>query len=114
MKLTINHRNLPLGSSLDSLVENRLVALSERLEIDDATVVIERRAEASPPYRVHLHLSVPGPDLHTEQVDTTPVQALARAMKDIELKLCARARNRQGRLKARRTSGSRGGFARSY
>ena len=114
MKLTINHRNLPLGSSLDSLVENRLVALSERLEIDDATVVIERRAEASPPYRVHLHISVPGPDLHTEQVDNTPVQALARALKDIELKIRARSRVRQARLKARRSAGSRVGVARSH
>ena len=114
MKLTINHLNIPVGSSLDSLVENRLVALSERLRIDDATVVIERRAEASPPYRVHLHISVPGPDLHTDQVDNTPVQALTRALKEIELKIRNRSRVRQARMKARRTSGSRVGAARAH
>lgn len=114
MKLTIKHNNLPLSRSLDSLVENRLVALSERLEVDGATVVIERRAEASPPYRVHLHISVPGPDLHTEQVDNTPVQALAKALKDIELKIRARARVRQARLKARRLSVSRNGLSRAH
>ena len=114
MKLTISNLNLPLDRSLDAIVENRLVALSERLRIDDATVVIERRVEASPPYRVHLHISVPGPDLHTEQVDHTPVQALVRALKDIELKIRARARVRLARLKARRLTGSRIGVARSH
>jgi ribosome-associated translation inhibitor RaiA len=113
MKLTISNLNLPLNRSLDAIVENRLVALSERLRIDDATVVIERRVEASPPYRVHLHISVPGPDLHTEMVDNTPIQALTRALKEIEHKISDRSRIRLARLKARRSSASRIGTARS-
>ena len=114
MKLTIRNLNLPLGSSLDSLIENRLVELSERVQIDDARVLIEKRVEASPPYRVHLHISVPGPDLHTEQVDNTPIQALTRALKEIEGKLRARKTIRMARAKARRTSGSRVGTSSSH
>jgi ribosome-associated translation inhibitor RaiA len=87
MQLTINTLNLPVGRSLDSLVENHLKVLSQQVHIDDAKVVIERRIEASPPYRVHLHISVPGPDLHTERVAFTPIQALTLALKEIESKL---------------------------
>ena len=114
MKLTIRNINLPMGSSLDSLVENRLVVLSERLRIDDASVVIERRAEATPPYRVHLHISVPGPDLHTEQLDNTPIQAFDRAVQEIEFKIRARTKVRLARIKTRRTSGSRVGNSSSH
>ena len=107
MQLTINNLNLPVGSSLDSLVENHLTALSQQVHIDEAKVVIERRIEASPPYRVHLHISVPGPDLHTERVAFTPIQALTLALKELESKIRARRTIHLARVKARRTSGSR-------
>ncbi len=109
MQLTIRNLNLPVGRSLDSLVENHLTALSQRVHIDDAKVVIERRTEASPPYRVHLHISVPGPDLHTERVAFTPIQALTLALKELESKIRARRTIHLARVKARRTSGSRVG-----
>jgi ribosome-associated translation inhibitor RaiA len=114
MQLTISNLNLPVGSSLDSLVENRLVALSESLRIDDAKVVIERRTDASPPYRVHLHISVPGPDLHTERMAFTPVQALSLALKEIESKIKARRTIHLARVKARRTAGSRVGSSSAH
>jgi ribosome-associated translation inhibitor RaiA len=109
MQLTINNLNLPVGSSLDSLVENHLTALSQQVHIDEAKVVIERRIEASPPYRVHLHIAVPGPDLHTERVAFTPIQALTLALKEIESKIQARRTIHLARVKARRTSCSRVG-----
>ena len=114
MQLTINTLNLPVGRSLDSLVENHLKVLSQQVHIDDAKVVIERRIEASPPYRVHLHISVPGPDLHTERVAFTPIQALTLALKEIESKLQARRTMHLARVKARRTSGSRVGSFNSH
>jgi len=114
MQLTINNLNLPVGHSLDSLVESRLFSLSERVHIDDAKVVIERRTDASPPYRVHLHISVPGPDLHTEGMAFTPVQALTLALKEIESKIKARRTIHLARIKARRTSGPRFGSPSSH
>ncbi len=114
MHLTIRNLNLPVGRSLDSLVENHLTALSQRVHIDDAKVVIERRTEASPPYRVHLHISVPGPDLHTERVAFTPIQALTLALKELESKIRARRTIHLARVKPRRTSGSRVGSFSSH
>jgi ribosomal subunit interface protein len=97
MKLTIRNRHLTPTNSIDALIETRLITLTERLHIDEATVVVEHRREASPAYRVELHLAVPGPDLRAERIDNTPLQAFTRALEDIERKLRDRALNRVSR-----------------
>lgn len=106
MKLTIRNRNLASATTLDALIETRLLALADRVRIDDATVLVEYTRDASPPYRVELLLAVPGPDLRAERIDNTPLQAFTRALHDIELRLRERAHNRLGRApaRARRTS----------
>jgi ribosome-associated translation inhibitor RaiA len=97
MKLTIRNRHLAPDQSLDVLIENRLVTLSERVRLDEATVAVERRPEASPQFRVELHLAVPGPDLRAERVDHSPVRAFTRALEDLEARLRERASVRVGR-----------------
>lgn len=105
MKLTIRNCNLHPARALDALIETRLIQLAERVRIDDATIVVEHRADASPPFRVALHIAVPGPDLRTERIDNTPVQAFTRALEDVERRLRERALNRLGRPGgAKRTS----------
>jgi ribosome-associated translation inhibitor RaiA len=106
MKLTISNRHLPPTKTLDALIENRLIALGDRVRIDDAHVLVEYRAEASPPFRVALHLAVPGPDVHTEKIDNTPLQAFTRAIEDVERRLRERSLNRLGRAvtRAQRTA----------
>lgn len=101
MKLTIRNRNLPSVRTLDALIETRLLALVERVRIDEASVVVEHCREASPPFRVEIHLAVPGPDLRAERIDATPLQAFTRALDDIELRLRERAQNRLDRAPAR-------------
>ena len=101
MKLTIRNRNLSPEPAFDALIEARLIALADRVRIDDATVTIERLAEASPPYRVQLHIAVPGPDLRAEHNDSTARQAFTRALDDIERKLRERELKRIGRTRAR-------------
>ncbi len=109
MKLTIRNLNLSAEHALDALIEARLIALAERVRIDDATVTIERLAEASPPYRVQLHIAVPGPDLRAEHNDSTVRQAFTRALDEIERKLRERELKRIGRTRARspRTNATR-------
>ncbi len=109
MKITIRNRSFRAESQFDSLIEARLIALAERVRIDDASVTIERRAEASPPYSVQLHVAVPGPDLHAEYHGSTPHQAFNRALEEVERKLRERELKRIGRSRARapRTSALR-------
>ena len=101
MKLTIRNRNLTTEHAFDALIESRLIALAERVQIDDATVTVERLTDASPPYRVQLHIAVPGPDLHAEHDDNTVRQAFTRALDNIERKLRERELKRIGRTRPR-------------
>jgi ribosome-associated translation inhibitor RaiA len=101
MKLTIRNGNLVTEHAFDALIESRLIALADRVRIDDALVTIERLSDASPPYRVQLHIAVPGPDLRAEHNDNTARQAFTRALDDIERKLRGRELKRIGRIRAR-------------
>lgn len=106
MKLTIRNQNLAAVSTLDALIETRMHLLGNRVRIDEATVLVERRPESSPAYRVALNIAVPGPDLRAEGVDSTPVQAFSRALSEIEEHLRKRERKRLLRVpgRSRRTS----------
>ena len=101
MKLTIRSRNVTTPRSVDALIESRLLALAGRIRIDDATVTVERLTDASPPFRVQLHIAVPGPDLHAEHNDATARQAFTRALGDLERKLRERELKRLERSRAR-------------
>ncbi len=92
MKLNVQHLNLRSIHELDSLVEDRILALQPRLQIDEANVRLECRWEESPAYRVAVHLVTPGPDLLAEGRDHTLRAAIHKAVADIEDKLGERAR----------------------
>lgn len=102
MNLTIRHRRLRSFHALDSMVEDRLFALGEIAPIDEASVVLEHRAEESPAYRAEVHIAVPGPDLSVEAVDHTLANAFHRAVCELEVKLRERVQRRGGRLAAHR------------
>jgi ribosome-associated translation inhibitor RaiA len=95
MNLTIRHRHLRSFHALDSMVEKRVFALAELARIDDASVMLEHRAEESPAYRAEVHIAVPGPDLSVEAVDHTLANAFERAVSELEGKLRERAGQRQ-------------------
>ena len=109
MKITIRNRNLSADQTFDALIENRILALATRCRLDDVAVLIERRSEASPQYRVDLHVAVPGPDLRCECVDHSPLRAFQRALEQVEEKLEARSAKRVGNTRTRslRTAGAR-------
>jgi ribosomal subunit interface protein len=98
MKLTIHHLHITASHTLDSLVEDRLIALAELNRIDDAEVVLEHQSEKSPAFRAEVHIAVPGPDLSAEAVDHTAANAFRRAVAQIESKLRERAFRRGRRL----------------
>lgn len=98
MKLTIRHRRLRSFHALDSMVEDHLFALTEFARIEDASVLLEHRAEESPAYRAEVRIAVPGPDLSVEAVDHTVADAFRRAVRELEGKLRERAEHRARRL----------------
>jgi ribosome-associated translation inhibitor RaiA len=100
MKLTLEHHNLRSTHELDSLIENRILALQPRLQIDEAHVLLECRFESSPAFGVRIHLVTPGPDVFGEGRDHTIHAAIQKALGEIESRLVHRQAKRQQRARS--------------
>ena len=102
MKLNVKHHNLRSTHEVDSLVEDRILALQRRLRIDEANVHLECRFERSPAFGVCIHLVTPGPDVFAEGHDHTIHAAVRKAMGEIESKLDHREAKRRWRVRGNR------------
>ena len=99
MKLTVQHHHLRSSDQLDSLIENRILALQPRLQIDEANVRLECHFEESPSFSVRVHLVTPGPDVVAESRDHTIRAAVNKVMAALEEKIGSRALKRFRRLR---------------
>ena len=100
MKLDLQHQNVRSTHALDSLIENRILALQTRLQIDEAHVRLECSFESSPAFGVRIHLVTPGPDVFAEGRDHTIHAAIHKALGEIESRLVHRAAKRQRRARS--------------
>ena len=80
MKLTLEHRSHKSSPSFTTLLQKSIGSLHRILRIDEARIVIERRTESSPPFRLAAHLVTPGPDVKAEAVDHTLHAALSKLL----------------------------------
>lgn len=108
MKLTIQHFNVRSTDAMDSLVESTLCSLESRLRIDEAVVLLEERLEASPRFRVRVHLVTPGPDVMVETSDHSLAAAIRKADTALRSELDRRDRKRADRLRAPAQRAGRG------
>ena len=99
MKLTVQHHHLRSTDELDSLIENQILALQPRLQIDEANVRLECRFQESPAFSVRIHLVTPGPDVNAESRDHTIHAAVIKVMAALEEKTGSRALKRFRRLR---------------
>jgi ribosome-associated translation inhibitor RaiA len=90
MKITMKHRHHYPSESLTALVRSRIGGLSRHRQIDEAIVLLERRPDASPAFRVLVLLVTPGPDITTEAVDHTLRAAFGKALADLEAQIARR------------------------
>jgi ribosome-associated translation inhibitor RaiA len=102
MKLNVQHHNLRSIHEVDALIENRILSLQPRLQIDEAHVRLECRFESSPAYGVRVHLVTPGPDVYAEGRDHTIQAAVRKVMAELESKLGWREARRQRRARSSR------------
>jgi hypothetical protein len=100
MKLIVQHHHLRSRDEVDSLIENRILALQPRLQIDEASVHLECRREQSPAFTVRVHLVTPGPDVFAECRDHTIRAAIQKVMADVEAKIGSRFEKRRWRLRS--------------
>jgi ribosome-associated translation inhibitor RaiA len=87
MKLTVQRHNLQRANAVDSLLNERMLQLQPRLQIDEARVTLECVWEHSPAYRVAIHIVTPGPDLNAEGRDHTIHAAIGKALARLEHRL---------------------------
>lgn len=113
MKLTIQHFEIRSTHALDSEVEERILSLQPRLQIDEANVRLEHQRELSPAYGVRVHLVTPGPDVVAEGHDHTLSAAMDKVMLELETKIGHRTTRRQERLRNQRKAAARGRSSRT-
>jgi len=99
MQIVISHKHVKSVDEQDSLVEQRLFALADRLQIDEAQVEFERRWDGTPPYRVSIHIVTPGPDVFSEGEDQTLHAAVLKSLQQLETK--TRQRGERARQRVR-------------
>lgn len=99
MKLTLRHIHHQPSPAFAALIARQLEALQNRLVIDEARVVIERRSEASPAFHISAHLVTPGPDVFAEADDHTLHAALKKTVEQLEGKIGQRIGKRARRLR---------------
>ena len=85
MKLNLQHRHHQSSPAFIALLKEQLDLL--QLRIDEARVLVERRLEASPAFRVAAHLVTPGPDVFAEGVDHTLRAALQKTIAQLEARI---------------------------
>ena len=100
MKLNVQHIHIRSTDAVDTLIEDRIIALQPRLQIEEANVRLEHRREISPAFRVHVHLVTPGPDVLAEGRDHTIRAAVEKVMADLEQKIAYRWLKRTQRVKS--------------
>ncbi len=100
MKLNLQHVHVPSNDDLDSLIENQILALQPRLQIEEANVRLEHRFEVSPAYAVRIHLVIPGPDLFVEENDHTLRAAFGKVMQRLNEQITRRSHKRQQKVKS--------------
>jgi ribosome-associated translation inhibitor RaiA len=98
MKLTVQHFHIRSTDIADRVIEERIIALRSRLQIDEANVRLEHRREISPAFHVHVHLVTPGPDVLAEGRDHTIRAAIEKVMADLEQKITFRWLKRTQRV----------------
>lgn len=86
---------------MDRYVEERILAWEREIQIDEARVRLECLWEESPPFRVHIHLVTPGPDLTSENRDHTLRAAADKALGGLEEKIRGKNNRRLMRLRGK-------------
>lgn len=97
MKLIVPPGNARTSVALDQLIESRLIALTARQRIEEATVRLYDNREGSPRYQAGILIRVPGPDIHAVACDHTLRGAVQKVIDAIEAQVDARRRQRRQR-----------------
>lgn len=84
MNIQFRIHGLNADASLRAWLEQQLEKLQSLIQITSAEVVLEHRRDAAPAYETHVHLAVPGPDIHATACDHTLEAAWLKVLKNLK------------------------------
>jgi putative sigma-54 modulation protein len=102
MNIQFRFRGLNASASLRGWLEKQLERLHSLITVSTAEVVLERVPAGAPAFRAHVHLAVPGPDIHAEARDHTLEAAWLKVTTALRQQIERRKTCQQLRHKGRR------------
>ena len=101
MNIQFRIHGINAGARLPWL-EQQLGKLQSLIPITSAQVMLEHRRGAAPAYETHVHLAVPGPDIHAAARDYRLEAALLKVLKNLKRQIERRKIRPQLRVKTQR------------
>ncbi|MBI2926831.1 MAG: ribosome-associated translation inhibitor RaiA [Verrucomicrobia bacterium] len=102
MKIQFRIRGLNASASLRAWLEQQLERLQSLIPVTTAEVVLEQQRDNAPAFRAHVHLAVPGPDIHAAARDHTLEAAWLKVAKNLRQQIERRKTRQQLRHKGHR------------
>ena len=102
MKIQFRIRGLNANAGLRAWLEQQLERLHILIPVSTAEVVLEREQDSAPAFRAHVHLAVPGPDIHAAARDHTLEAVWLKVTKNLRQQIERRKTRQQLRHKGHR------------
>jgi ribosomal subunit interface protein len=102
MKIQFRVCGLNANASLHGWLEKQLERLHSLIPVSDAHVALERQREATPGFCAHVHLAVPGPDIHATARDHTVQAAWLKVFRNLKRQIERRKTKQAVRAKTNR------------
>lgn len=102
MKIQFRIRGLTANANLRGWLEKQLERLHSLIPVSTAEVVLERERDSAPAFRAHVHLAVPGPDIHAAARDHTLEAVWLKVTKSLRQQIERRKTRSLARLKNNR------------
>jgi ribosome-associated translation inhibitor RaiA len=102
MKIQFRIRGLTANANLRGWLEKQLERLHNLIPVFSADVVLERGRDSAPAFRAHVHLAVPGPDIHADARDHTLEAVWLKVAKNLRQQIERRKFQQQLRHKGHR------------
>mgnify|MGYP002629743715 CR=1 FL=1 len=102
MKIQFRICGLNANASLRGWLEQQLERFHNLIPVSTAEVQLERERDSAPAFRAHVHLAIPGPDIHATARDHTLEAAWMKVAKNLLKQIARRKMQQQLRRKGHR------------
>ncbi len=102
MKIQFRIRGLNANAGLRAWLGKQLERLHSLIPVSTAEVVLERERGSTPAFHAHVHLAVPGPDIHAAARDHTLEATWLKVFKNLQKQIVRRKARQSTRPQANR------------